>query len=370
MRIWGLFKFLTLAFMLAGYGLLALLVFARALSALVSRRRAAGSECQKDGAREPTRPGDECGFRKSATKFRQRTALIGSRLHVIVGFVVINQGNQGNQAITFIKRIMTSITMLVTLMSTGAMEQSHEASARAQSPGSQSKLRSDVTAAKTELIKAAAEYKSSLAKVVSMYEAELKNAQQQFEASKQLFVQGAIPKKELDDSEKQIAETQAKIDEARKQTAEADDLIAESSVVEDDEPARAAGRTPSLAGCYTATPALIRYTGTAHWTLAYEAKVGSFFLSRFGHQMPISAYGQTATHDRLGFDHRNAVDVAVHPDSAEGQALTAYLRSQGIPFIAFRHAVSGSATGAHIHIGYPSRRVCGSSSARVTARLL
>ncbi len=285
---------------------------------------------------------------------------------MIVGFVIMNQQNQ---AITLIKRSMALIAMLVTLMSTGAIAQSRKASARAQSPGSPSRLKSDVAAAKTELIKAVAEYKSSLAEVVSIYEAVLKNAQQQFEARKELFAQGAIPKKELDESEKQIAEARAKIDEARKQTAEADDLIAESSVVEDDEPARAAGRSPSLAGRYTATPALIRYTGTAHWALADAAKVGSFFLSRFGHQMPISAYGQTATHDRLGFDHRNAVDVAVHPDSAEGQELTAYLRSQGIPFIAFRHAVSGSATGAHIHIGYPSRRVGGSSSTRVTARL-
>jgi hypothetical protein len=80
--------------------------------------------------------------------------------------------------------------------------------------------------------------------------------------------------------------------------------------------------------------------------------------------MPISAYGQTATHDRLGFDHRNSVDVAVHPDSPEGQSLMAYLKSAGIPFIAFRHAVSGSATGAHIHIGYPSHRIAVSASAR------
>jgi hypothetical protein len=51
------------------------------------------------------------------------------------------------------------------------------------------------------------------------------------------------------------------------------------------------------------------------------------------------------------------MDVAVHPDSAEGAALMSYLRSQGIPFIAFRQAVAGSATGAHIHIGYPSHRI-------------
>jgi hypothetical protein len=48
------------------------------------------------------------------------------------------------------------------------------------------------------------------------------------------------------------------------------------------------------------------------------------------------------------------MDVALHPDSKEGQTLLNYLRQAGIPFMAFRGAVSGAATGAHIHIGNPS----------------
>jgi hypothetical protein len=268
--------------------------------------------------------------------------------------------NNGNRVTAFIKHSLMLATALVVLTSTSALAQSRKASSRIQTPGSQAKLKGEVAAAKTELIKATTEYKSSLATLVSMYEAELKGAQAQLETRKQLFAQGIISKRELDDSEKKIAEAQAKINGSHKQMAEADDLIAESSVVDDDEPSRAR----NLTGRYTATPALIRYTGTAHWALADAAKVGSYFISLFGHQMPISAYGQTATHDRLGFDHRNSVDVAVHPDSAEGQALMAYLKSAGVPFIAFRHAVSGSATGAHIHIGYPSHRIGVTASAR------
>jgi hypothetical protein len=278
----------------------------------------------------------------------------------MVGCEAMNKANRAN---AFIKCSVTFVTLLVLWAGDGAMAQSRKAAAHTP-PNSHAKLKSDAAAAKTELIKATTEYKSSVAKLVSIYETELKNAQQQFETRKQLFAQGIISKKELDNSEKLIAEAQAKIDGSRKQMAEADDLIAESSAVEDDEPARAPGVAPPLTGRYTATSAMIRYTGTAHWALTDAAKVGSFFASRFGHQMPISAYGQTATHDRLGFDHRNAVDVAVHPDSAEGQALMAYLKSVGIPFIAFRHAVSGSATGAHIHIGYPSHRISVSASAR------
>ena len=89
-----------------------------------------------------------------------------------------------------------------------------------------------------------------------------------------------------------------------------------------------------------------------------EVRVGveRFFLSKFGRSLPISAFGQTALHGRLGFNHNNAFDVAVHPDSVEGRAIMSLLRSQGIPFIAFRGAVRGVATGPHIHVGNPSPR--------------
>jgi hypothetical protein len=50
------------------------------------------------------------------------------------------------------------------------------------------------------------------------------------------------------------------------------------------------------------------------------------------------------------------MDVALHPDSKEGQSLLNYLRQVGIPFIAFKGAVPGAATGAHIHIGKVSPR--------------
>ena len=132
----------------------------------------------------------------------------------------------------------------------------------------------------------------------------------------------------------------------------ADTLIAEVRAEE-----QLARMRPLRVGGYATTSALIRYNGGAGWSIANAIQVQSFFVNQFGRALPISAYGQTQVHDRLGFDHRNAIDIAVHPDSAEGQAVMAYLRNSGIPFIAFRQAVSGSATGAHIHIGHPSRRI-------------
>src|SRR5688572_9411621 len=101
---------------------------------------------------------------------------------------------------------------------------------------------------------------------------------------------------------------------------------------------------PVGVGVYATTAASIRYNGPAGWSLANAVQLQSFFVNQFGRALPICAYGHTQVHDRLGFDHRNPIDIAVHPDSAEGRAVMAYLRSSGIPFIAFRHAVSGSAT--------------------------
>jgi hypothetical protein len=105
---------------------------------------------------------------------------------------------------------------------------------------------------------------------------------------------------------------------------------------------------------------VIRYEGRAAWSLAKVDKVESFFSKTFGHPLPVSALGQTPLHERMGFAHQEAVDVAVHPDSVEGQQLMQYLRKSGYPFIAFRAALPGSATGAHIHVGKPSLRIASS----------
>src|ERR1022692_1959483 len=66
--------------------------------------------------------------------------------------------------------------------------------------------------------------------------------------------------------------------------------------------------------------------------------------------------GETAVHRALGFDHRGRVDVAIHPDLPEGRWLLEYLVHKHIPYFAFRQAVPGKATGAHIHIGPMSTR--------------
>jgi hypothetical protein len=115
---------------------------------------------------------------------------------------------------------------------------------------------------------------------------------------------------------------------------------------------------PLKPGGYEETAGLVRFNGPANWSLAGDTpKLQRFFAAQFGRALPISAFGQTALHDRMGFDHRQALDVAVHPDGPEGRALMAYLRASGIPFIAAWGAIPGSSSGAHIHVGQASPRL-------------
>lgn len=202
--------------------------------------------------------------------------------------------------------------------------------------------------AKADLVAAANEYKASLEKLLALQEGDVKAASDIVAKHKALLAQSIISKKELEESERVLSTAQYKVADTKKLIGESVNLIAEATAEE---------QLVKLGpGTYRSSAALIRYNGTGRWVLTDAAKVQSFFAFKFNHALPISAYGQTAVHDQLGFDHHDSIDVAVSPDSTEGQTLMAYLRSSGIPFIAFRQAVRGSATGAHIHIGYPSRR--------------
>jgi len=105
-----------------------------------------------------------------------------------------------------------------------------------------------------------------------------------------------------------------------------------------------------------------KYDGNGIFTPRDLQNISLAFVSKFARPMPISADGETATHRALGFDHRGRVDVAVSPDQPEGIWLMKYLQTNRIPYFAFRMAVPGKATGAHIHIGPQSTRLKVASS--------
>jgi len=101
----------------------------------------------------------------------------------------------------------------------------------------------------------------------------------------------------------------------------------------------------------------IRYDGDGVFNAGTFSKVETAFTRQFGKPLPVSAMGETAVHRALGFDHRGRVDVALSPDQAEGTWLMEFLTENHIPYFAFRQAVPGKATGAHIHLGPMSTRL-------------
>ncbi|HEX8175669.1 MAG TPA: hypothetical protein VF543_11175 [Pyrinomonadaceae bacterium] len=206
-----------------------------------------------------------------------------------------------------------------------------------------------------EFVRLTEEYKKSLQELLTFYERDLKRAEEKSAKLKELYSQGLIARRDVEDGEQAIKDAQVKIAEAQKQMRAADEQVAQMVVEAKamEEMARAA--VPAK-GKLTQTTSYIRYSGAGSWLISESWKIQQFFLQRFGRQLPVSAYGQSALHNRWGLDHRNAMDVGVHPDSVEGQALMQFLRANGIPFAAFRGAIPGSATGPHIHIGLPSHR--------------
>jgi hypothetical protein len=100
-------------------------------------------------------------------------------------------------------------------------------------------------------------------------------------------------------------------------------------------------------------------TRAGDWSISDSARVENFFMAKFNRRLPLTAFGQSELHTRWGLDHRQGIDVGLHPDSPEGRALINFLRTEEIPFLAFRSAVPGVATGPHIHIGKGSHRLPG-----------
>jgi len=206
--------------------------------------------------------------------------------------------------------------------------------------------------ARADMLRAADEYRASLERVLAFYQADLNSSTAHVARQQDLVAQGLMAPRDVAESERARAEAQDHVDETRRRLAEADQLIAEASA------ALELARHPALApGASLVTRALIRFNGRSPWSLTDTDKLRRFFAEHFGRALPVSAYGQTPVHDRLGFDHHNALDVAVHPDSAEGRSLLEYLRRLGVPYLAFRAAVPGAATGAHVHVGPPSERL-------------
>ena len=215
---------------------------------------------------------------------------------------------------------------------------------------------SKMSSSRADLIAAILAYRSALDRLWEFHVVAVKRATEEVEKRRLLLAQGIVSRRELEESERALEVAEGKMSATRRDMVATDQSLAEAMIEPPAIPRPGPPGRPAPE-IYEMTPSYVHYRGPARWSLAEAPKIQGFFARRFGRPLPVSAFGQTPLHDRLGFDHRDAIDVAVSPDSPEGGALMAFLRGAGISFMAFRGAVRGEATGAHIHVGPASRRL-------------
>jgi outer membrane efflux protein len=248
-------------------------------------------------------------------------------------------------------RLLLSFLLLLAPVTTAAQKKP----AGSKSAANQTKPVNELAKLREEFVRATKDYKANLEKLLAILEKNVRKAEDRLTQSRELFAQGLISKNDFAASERAVAEAKDKVREVNQRIASADTQIADT-LLEAEAETRMARSKPIPKGGFVKTASLIRFNGGAMWALSDAWKVQRFFLDVFKKPLPVGVFGQGAIHDRWHLDHRNAMDVSLHPDGAEGQALLNFLRSNGIPFLAFREAIPGTATGPHIHIGRPSHR--------------
>jgi hypothetical protein len=210
----------------------------------------------------------------------------------------------------------------------------------------------DRAAARADVVRAAREAMASLERLLAVDEQELDALTVQHEQWERAYADGRATQEQLEASQRELDVAAVRVAQTRRMVVQSSQALAEVAVA-----VRHGRRRPLPRGELESTATLVRFDGSRAWSLEGAPGIARFFQERFARPLPVSAMGQTSAHDRLALDHRHGLDIAVHPDSAEGQALMAHLRAHGIAFLAYRRAVDGAATGAHIHIGPPSQRV-------------
>jgi hypothetical protein len=201
--------------------------------------------------------------------------------------------------------------------------------------------------------------REDLKNALALYEDLEKKQNTDYEIKKGLYPWNLISRSQLDNSERRLSNARLEIEQIRQWIAE-DDLAL--SFIEEAAHQELI-QLPSLPlGGYHETATLIRYNGAANWSLAGVQKIVSFYRARFDRALPISAMGQSPTHDRMSLDHRDALDIAVQPASTEGRELMAYLRKAGIPFIAFQAKYGTCRPGRTFILAGPHRELCKSNN--------
>lgn len=256
---------------------------------------------------------------------------------------------------SFVLSLAVSLLLFLLLIPEVAVAQKKRAPGKPKAKIEKPKPVDEIAKLREEFITATNEYKASLEKLRASYEKDVLRAEERLVQSKGLFEQGLLSRKELEGAERAAAEAKEKVADVSRRMTTADSQIADT-LLEAEAERTLAKIKPIPRGGMVSTAAMIRFNGASAWALSDAWKVQRFFLEAFKKPLPIAVFGQGSIHDRWRLDHRNAMDVSLHTDGPEGQALLNFLRTNGIPFLAFRQAIPGTATGPHIHIGRPSHR--------------
>ena len=178
----------------------------------------------------------------------------------------------------------------------------------------------------------------------------LERRQQRLDEVRSLVAKGALPPVKLNEPQQDLAAVLSEVELAKSRA----DLVTEiADMARREQALEAKSDEPTEDTQKTA----VRYDGDGKFSTADFKRIVLDYERQFSRPLPVSARGETAVHRALGFDHRNRVDVALHPDQPEGIWLRRRLESMRIPYIGFRAQVPGKSTAAHIHLGPLSTRL-------------
>ena len=156
-----------------------------------------------------------------------------------------------------------------------------------------------------------------------------------FEERKRLLDSGAIARVDFESASRELEDRQRILGFAEDRLR----LVKELTAMAETE-----SQLEKSAEAKTLKNAMIRSDGNGAFSLGDLTPIQAQFEKKFHHALPISAMGQTLTHQLLGLDHKNRVDVALSPAQPEGVWLLALLDRLHVPYLAFRSAVAGAAT--------------------------
>jgi len=271
-------------------------------------------------------------------------------------FVTVRQGVRTRVTPKISLTLVSIILGLFFVAAPSAAQQRRQDMKREPAP----KLDTEANRLRGQFADATREYKGSLEKLAALYEEDAKRMEARVAKMKELCSQGLITRREIGPAEQAAALARERLAGLQAQLKSAEVQLAEALVeveAEESAPKLMPGLPRRSGNGIVHTTAYLRYSGGRTWALSEVGAIKQFFVMRFGRPLPIHVFGQSPLHDRWRYDHRNAMDIGLNPNSPEGQALMEYLRANGIPFTAFQFAIPGVATGPHIHVGLPSHRI-------------